>query len=257
MDMVIVDEAGSVPEWKLPLLTRLDAEVLLMVGDHKQLPPYSDCKEFIPESFLERMAGMLPVTMLKTQYRMHPDINSVVSKHFYGAKLFTAEARAHACRSSRAESSSAIVWHSHTSEEEEDDVTRTSKLNREEARIICEELMPAFRDTGKRIAVITFYKAQQRLLQDMLGEAAIVMTVDAAQGSEADVVILSCVRSNKGKDIGHVNNRFRLNVALSRAKDQLVIVGNAACFRQGRHTSSPVWQHLWKFAHKPSAIMRG
>jgi senataxin len=207
------------------------------------------------------MAGVLPVTMLRTQYRMHPDICSVVSKHFYNDKLLTAEERDHACCSIGHQpglsSASAIVWRSHTAEEEEDDITRTSKLNREEARIICQELIPAFLDKGKRIAVITFYKAQQRLLQEMLGEAATVMTVDSAQGSEADVVILSCVRSNKGNNIGHVDNRFRLNVALSRAKDQLVIEGNAACFRRERHTSSPVWQDLWKSAYKPAAIMHG
>ena len=61
-------------------------------------------------------------------------------------------------------SASAIIWRLYTAIKEEEDVTRTLKLNREEARIICQKLMPAIRDTRKRIAVITFYKARQRLL---------------------------------------------------------------------------------------------
>lgn len=54
------------------------------------------------------------------------------------------------------------------------------------------------------MAVITFYKAQQQLLQEQLGEVATVMSVDSAQGSEEDVIILSCMRSNTEKKIWHV-----------------------------------------------------
>jgi len=118
-------------------------------------------------------------------------------------------------------------------------------VNHEEVRIISEEIIPSLAAGGteQKVTVITFYKAQQRLLQEKLGAAATVMTVDSAQGSEADVVILSCVRSNTEEGIGHVKDDRRINVALSRAKDKLIVVGNAACFQ--RHV---IWRDLWRCA---------
>ena len=120
-------------------------------------------------------------------------------------------------------------------------------MNLEEVRIISQDIMPALAagNTGRKVTIITFYKAQQRLLQEKLGAAATVMTVDAAQGSEADVVILSCVRSNTEKVIGHVKDERRINVALSRAKDKLIVVGNASCFQR-----CGVWRDLWQSAFK-------
>ena len=113
--------------------------------------------------------------------------------------------------------------------------------------------MPAlFEDphnAGKRIVIITMYKAQLPLLEQMLSEhqhtgKAAVMTVDSAQGSEADIVILSLVRSNARGHIGFARDRQRINVAVSRAKDRLLIVGNAQCFR-----SNAVWRDLlWRAA---------
>jgi DNA polymerase alpha-associated DNA helicase A len=76
---------------------------------------------------------------------------------------------------------------------------------------------------GNKIVIITSYKAQKRLLELMLAEQTLTetpvfMTVDSAQGSEADIVILTVVRSNDTNNIGHVRDRQRINVALSRAK---------------------------------------
>jgi superfamily I DNA and/or RNA helicase len=254
LDVVILDEAGSMPEWKMPLLTRFKPRLLLLVGDHKQLPPFTSCEGgFRPVSVLERMADVLsstamPVKMLTTQYRMHPNICRFVSAHFYNKRLETDQSRA---RAAREQPGAPIVWRTHGGGESRAEHS-TSTENREEARIICGEILPAlFADphyAGKKIVIITMYKAQLRLLEQMLTEhqhtgKAAVMTVDSAQGSEADIVILSLVRSNARENIGHVRDRQRINVALSRAKDRLLIVGNAQCFRSDR-----VWRDLWRAA---------
>jgi len=263
LDVVIVDEAGSVPEWKMPLLTRFNPSLLLMVGDHKQLPSYTECKDdkqrpIEVASTLQRLANALehthPIKMLLTQYRMHPDIANFVSRHFYcnlvrtDAHTLDARQRSLAARAESGEigGGNAIVWFSH-SELESTEANSFSKVNHEEVRIISEEIIPSLAAGGteQKVTVITFYKAQQRLLQEKLGAAATVMTVDSAQGSEADVVILSCVRSNTGEGIGHVKDQRRINVALSRAKDKLIVVGNKALFEHRK-----IWKHLWKCAYK-------
>lgn len=197
---VILDEGGWVPEFKMPLLTRFKPDLLLVVGDHLQLPPFTDCSDFIPTSVLERMAKSLPasnpIPILKTQYRMHPDICSLVSGHFYGGKLQTAVETA---RIRRLASTQPIQWYSHASGEERDETSK-SLVNREECRIVCDRILPGLEGeiaAGKSVAVITFYKAQFLLLKGMLEEKGLlgasvsVMTVDASQGSEADIVILT------------------------------------------------------------------
>ena len=253
-DVVILDEAGSMPEWKMPLLTRFQPRLLLLVGDHKQLPPFTSCQGgFRPVSVLERMVDALsstatPVKMLTTQFRMHPDICQFVSAHFYNERLETDESRALAARE-RPEPP--IVWRTHGGDESRAEHSKSTQ-NREEARIICGEILPAlFADphyASKKIVIITMYKAQLQLLEQMFTEhqhtgKAAVMTVDSAQGSEADIVILSLVRSNAAGDIGHARDRQRVNVALSRAKDRLLIVGNDECFRSDR-----VWRDLLRAA---------
>jgi len=117
---------------------------------------------------------------------------------------------------------------------------------------------------GKTISVITFYKEQFRKLMDvgdLLGLVKVekkdgrenrrfahdgfrIVTVDAAQGSEADIVVLSCVRCNRRGDIGFVKDRNRMCVALSRAKEQLIIVGSAKTLSR-----DPVWRSLYKSRH--------
>jgi superfamily I DNA and/or RNA helicase len=261
LDVVILDEAGSMPEWKMPLLTRFQPRLLLLVGDHKQLPPFTSCQGgFRPVSVLERMVDALsstatPVKMLTTQFRMHPDICQFVSAHFYNKRLETDESRALACAlAARERPEPPIVWRTHGGGESRAEHS-TSTENREEARIICGEILPAlFADphyAGKKIVIITMYKAQLRLLEQMFAEhqhtgKAAVMTVDSAQGSEADIVILSLVRSNAQRHIGFARDRQRINVALSRAKDRLLIVGNAQCFESDR-----VWRDLWQACDAP------
>jgi hypothetical protein len=100
---------------------------------------------------------------------------------------------------------------------------------------------------SEKVMVITFYAAQARRLQDHLQQASrpdvLVMTVDSAQGSETDYVILSCVRCNGGHDIGRfVADDRRVNVAMSRARKQLIVVGSSKTLVRRQQTFS---QDLW------------
>jgi len=85
--------------------------------------------------------------------------------------------------------------------------------------------------TPNQIGVITPYKEQQRLLSATLSHGVDVGTVDSFQGQERDVVILDLVRANPDKEVGFTLDSSRLNVALSRARDKLIIVTNLPTFQ--------------------------
>lgn len=140
--------------------------------------------------------------------------------------------------------------------------------NAREAEIVAQVLsaLRASSTVGKAVMVVTFYKAQQRLLRDVLalhgftervdddgvgGPRLRIVTVDQAQGSEADVVVLSCVRSNRRRITGFVGTRSspnRFNVAITRARDRLVVVGDYATL-----SVDSVWGALHRAAMKLSA----
>ena len=91
------------------------------------------------------------------------------------------------------------------------------------------EVIAHYRDLGlgeSQIAVITPYKAQARMLSDRLGQGIEIDTVDAFQGREKDMIILSFVRSNLDGNIGFLKDFRRLNVSISRAKHKIIMIGN-------------------------------
>ena len=124
----------------------------------------------------------------------------------------------------------------------------SSKINDTECRL-CYDVVTKQPRATKSIMVITFYKAQEAALKAYfegrgLAEVALdgsrgtrgtlrICSVDQAQGSEADVVVLSCVRANADATVGFLKNPNRLNVAVSRARERLVIVGNERTLRAG------------------------
>jgi superfamily I DNA and/or RNA helicase len=129
----------------------------------------------------------------------------------------------------------------HVDGEEERHVSG-SQINLEEAKKVVELLLELRRVAGKarvdnkwssvdRVRVITFYQAQVALISKMLQKKGlkniVVSTVDSSQGSESDVIIISFVRTGKQASVGFLTDDRRLNVALTRAKHQLIIVGNA------------------------------
>lgn len=233
IEAIIIDEAGALPEWKMPILTLMAPEAMILFGDQQQLPPFTRMLgNATPTSALERIAKALPegVQMLRIQYRMPREICELLSKRLYNGQLETSDQlQAHS-------SLPAICWIDHLNPELKDE-SSTSLYNDEEIELVCnlletrKYLSPKeLWKNAETVAVITFYSAQARRLRDELRDrhkAANVMTVDSAQGCEADYVIISCVRSNTWGAIGHVADTRRINVALSRAKKQVIVVGDS------------------------------
>ncbi len=254
-DLVIVDECSkaTLPEW---LMSMSVAKKCILVGDHKQLPP-TFCSEeieildkmeehkerLIRNGVIERLFSHLPIWMkgtLKKQFRMLPHIGEFVSKNFYDGEL-------HHHRNGTDHSFSEFGWFSYDSGgyRVPANFSENTKLlkNEVEIEIIFSQLSEIFKkleqDNLKRrltVALITPYRAQCRALRercskhDFSGALAIeVDTVDAFQGREADIVFFSFVR-NTGSAKFYADDR-RINVAISRARDAIYLVGDIGYIR--------------------------
>ncbi|KGP77456.1 MULTISPECIES: serine/threonine-protein kinase [Paenibacillus] len=253
-DYVIVDEGAkaSVPELLIPLLK---GSRLILVGDHQQLPPIlnteaikltSDGKQEDFESgIFKRLYDSFPKSnriRLTTQYRMHRTIGDMISNVFYGNEIQTGipdEERTHELQFYQGKQ---LIWVSTSREynrREQKHKTQqntNSFKNEKEIQIIKKMLWDIDEEetaSGYEIAVITGYSYQKSIIRDFVARADFkniknieVNTVDAYQGKDKDIVIFSTVRSNKDNDIGFQKSAQRINVALSRARRLLIIVGD-------------------------------
>ncbi|WP_221644396.1 serine/threonine-protein kinase [Listeria grayi] len=254
-DWVIIDEAAksTVPEVLIPMIK---GKKIVLVGDHKQLPPIinefdaniikNTSSEKLSESLFEDLFLLakdsdIAITLSK-QFRMHPAISKMINKVFYlddGVVIttdITPEERRLNYRIAKP-----VVWLSteRLQNNQQQNTTSKSFTNTCEANIILMELehLEDSNSTNEKIkvGVISAYSGQKSLLEKLIKPSntrwknleIVIENVDAFQGSEVDVVIYSVVRSNANKDIGFLSEQRRLNVALSRAKSQVIIVGNA------------------------------
>ena len=233
---VIVDECGCTTESSVALLARLNPQNLLLVGDHKQLPPTS----MVPprelegtrhdRSLLERcVMASGAVHKLREQYRMHPQICECISSLFYNAMLTTPREVADARKKFQAGArTDPLVWCTVRGNETIPPQSK-SYVNWEEVEVASRvaarlrELHPP----PATIAVLTFYKGQLSELMKAVPAAlgVEVLTVDSCQGSEFDHVVLSTVRANRQGKIGFVKDKQRINVACSRSLHTLCVVG--------------------------------
>ncbi len=258
-DWVIVDEAGRATPSEL-LIPLVRGRYGILVGDHKQLPPVIEhpvaaearkrsdidpvwLSKSLFEYFFERLPKDLRA-VLRLQYRMHPHIANLISNVFYPEESLksgvSAEKRLHGWK----KWNTAVVWYS-TSQlelrgEAEDKGIEGSKYNLCEVKVIVSQLADLEKDlsarkTSKSVAVIAGYRAQVEQLERQIEPQdkkkwkclnIEINTVDAFQGREEDIVFYSIVRSNKRREIGFLSDCRRLNVALSRARELLFIVGD-------------------------------
>ncbi len=250
-DLVVLDEAAQALEaasW-MPLLLGNRA---VLAGDHCQLPPtvHSDeaAKGGLATTLFERIAnspsGKLATRMLTTQYRMHERIQEWSNATFYGGKLVPAES----VRSHRLTDLPATIETDATKDpllfldtagcgcDESEGDDDGSRHNQGEAAVVSKHVQQLL-EAGVRadqIAVVTPYSAQVRLLRDRLGgiEGLEIGTVDGLQGREKEAVVLSLVRSNERGEVGFLSELRRLNVALTRARRHLCVVGDSATLAQ-------------------------
>lgn len=231
---VILDEAGSTKESDMLPLMRLNPKNIIMIGDPKQLSAFCDLKlddeqkYFLTVSPLERLMKCgKQHSILTTQYRMKSDMCKIVSKLFYGGILVSDESRNVIVTKKTGLS---IKW-INVSEQEQRDVKYESFYNQKE---IEEIIKLCNKHQGEEIMILTSYNSQLKELNKLIGTDSsniLVRTIDASQGSESSIVILSLTRSNTENKIGFLADDKRMCVALSRAKNMLYIVGNKDTFK--------------------------
>lgn len=257
-DLVIADEAGKALPGEL-LLPINRAKKIIIIGDHKQLPPVIDpaffdeskinIKDIVDEesrdrffstSLFEKLYESCPKDnkcMLDIQFRMPARIGDMVSHLFYDGRLSSAPV----CRNKTPLFFGNNIFFLNMDEDpeyhERQDVTANGKsgpYNESEIRIAAALLKKLRENFSGRIAVITPYKNQnkklcQRLYSEHLQNVA-VNTIDAFQGDEADVVIYCTTRALTPTK--YFSEAARLNVAFSRARNLLIIIGALKYFRR-------------------------
>jgi ATP-dependent RNA/DNA helicase IGHMBP2 len=244
-DWCVIDEAGQSTEagaWA-PLQY---ADRLVLAGDHYQLPPTVLSRQAAAEGFnislperLLAQPGKGISRRLEVQYRMHRDIMQFSSTEFYENSLTAhASVREHLLQDlpgiSPNELSGVAVDFIDTAGagyDEEAEADGDSRLNPSEAELVFKKLQ-ALLEAGMSpadIAIITPYSAQVRRLRERIGQADVeVDSVDGFQGREKEAVIVSLVRSNREREIGFLEDVRRMNVALTRARRKLIVIGDSA-----------------------------
>jgi len=240
--IVLIDEATQACESEciLPLLR--GAKHAILVGDHCQLGPVVLCKNAakagLKISLFERLVKLkIKPHMLQVQYRMHPKLSEFPSNTFYDGNLqngVSADERFHFNVNFPWPNNNKPTFFYHIVGTEEFSASGTSYINRQEADMIGLIVKTFMKCTVKaeQIGIITPYEGQRCYIvshiSKNIGITEIeVASVDSFQGREKDYIILSCVRSNDHNGIGFLDDPRRLNVALTRARYGLVIVGNA------------------------------
>ena len=237
-ETVIIDEASQALEaesWTAILKGRR----VIMAGDHKQLPPTVKSQKALElnyaETILERMTDHIDTTfLLNTQYRMHEAILSFSNQHFYEGKLRSASFVSK--RSLKGDEEPLVfIDTSGCGFEEKRNEKDRSYSNVEEFYILREHLLQnaqlLAQDTS--IGIISPYAGQVgRIREEIAKDETLksfdieVNSIDGFQGQERDVIYITLVRSNDNGNIGFLKDYRRLNVALTRARMKLVVIGD-------------------------------
>lgn len=243
---VLIDEAtqAAEPEALIPLV--MGAKQVIMVGDHCQLGPVIMCKKAskagMNVSMFERLInlGIRPVR-LNVQYRMHPCLSMFPSNKFYDGSLqngVTADERTATDINFKWPVPYQPMLFYVSKGQEEYSASGTSYLNRVEAANVEKFVSRLLKGgvTPDQIGVITPYEGQRSYLRTYMAnngtmrkslyEELEISSVDSFQGREKDYIIVTCVRSNEHQGIGFLRDPRRLNVALTRARYGLIVIGN-------------------------------
>lgn len=246
------DEASQALEpmvW-IPLLK---CKRLVLCGDHFQLPPVVKSivakKGGLEETLLDRCIELKgTVTLLNRQYRMNSVIMGFSNKWFYQNELIADESIAgHQLVNDDTSYLSRCLEFIDTAGYSYDEIQNPETLsysNPGEGRLLLQHLEQLTRDYAQvnppesiSIGIISPYKEQREWLKEELAQATVdrtkvldlsVKTIDGFQGEERDVIYISLVRSNENGEIGFLNDLRRMNVAITRARKKLVVIGDSA-----------------------------
>ena len=274
---LFIDEAAQALEAACWIPLRRVSRVVL-AGDHCQLPPtvksIAALKAGLGKTLMERIVEMHPeaVTLLKIQYRMNDDIMRFSSNYFYGGQVESApEVRFRSIldmdipmtwidTSAFADSVSngSVSDGSAVGAFKEEFVGESfGRINKAEAELTLLALQNYFEKIGKQrllderidVGIISPYRAQVQYLRRLLMKREyfkpfrrLINTVDGFQGQERDIIVISLVRSNDEGQIGFLRDLRRMNVAITRARMKLIILGNAPTM-----TRHPFYRQLWQY----------
>jgi DNA replication ATP-dependent helicase Dna2 len=229
-EMTIVDEAGQLTE-PLTLGLTLRSRRFVLIGDDRQLPPVVRTRELAFSMFerlkreCEENGRQTSLTLLDTQYRMHPLIMSVSNRFFYAGRLRTGVSQ-----EDRLPPDGSPVLMIPVESEGSD------RVNPDEAEAVERLVRRYLRDYGVRpegIGVVSPFRAQVVLLRKRLQDTGVVVdTIERFQGGERDIMILSLVRARGG---AFVFDDRRFNVAITRARRKLVFVAHPELFANSRY----------------------
>ncbi|XP_055484271.1 protein ZGRF1 [Psammomys obesus] len=243
--VVVLDESSQMtePASLLPI-ARFECEKLILVGDPKQLPPTIQGSDAAHENGLEQtlfnrlcLMGHKPI-LLRTQYRCHPVISAIANDLFYEGSLVNGVSEKE--RSPVLEWLPTLCFYNVAGAEQVQ--SENSFQNVAEAAFTLKLIQSLIASgvAGSMIGVITLYKSQMYKIFHLLSavdvglpdvKAVQVSTVDAFQGAEKEIIILSCVRT---RQVGFIDSEKRMNVALTRGRRHLLIVGSLSCLRKNR-----------------------
>ena len=222
---LVMDEAGQCIEplaWCIfPL-----AQKYVLAGDHFQLPPTILSNEAarlgLNQSILERsIASVNNIFLLNTQYRMREAIAGFSSDYFYKGLLQTAT------HLSNTGAHISFIDTAGSGYNEEQGSNGMSLQNEGELQIV-QKLLIAENLDPLTTAFISPYEGQVAAAKETLPKEMRISTIDSFQGQEKEVIILSLVRSNDDGEIGFLKDYRRMNVAITRAKEQLFVIGDSA-----------------------------
>ena len=246
---LFIDEAAQALEAACWIAIRKTDRVIF-AGDHCQLPPTIKCIEAarggLNHTLMEKVATNKPssVSLLKVQYRMNESIMRFPSEWFYNNQLESApEIRQRGIL----DFDTPMIWIDTSEMECHEEFVGESfgRINKPEANLLLQELESYIQKIGENrvldeqidFGLISPYKAQVQYLRNKIKSSSFfrrfrplitVNTVDGFQGQERDVIFISLVRANESGQIGFLNDLRRMNVAITRARMKLVILGNAA-----------------------------
>ena len=272
---LFIDEAAQALEAACWIPMRRVSRVIL-AGDHCQLPPtvksIAALKAGLGKTLMERIVEMHPeaVTLLRIQYRMNDDIMRFSSNYFYEGKV---ESAPEVKYRSILDLDTPMEWISPENPENQESSDIPEKLayreqfvgesfgriNKAEAELTLDTLQHYFERIGKQrllderinVGIISPYRAQVQYLRRLLMKREYfkpfrrfisVNTVDGFQGQERDIIVISMVRSNDDGQIGFLRDLRRMNVAITRARMKLIILGD-----KDTMTRHPFYRQLWRY----------
>lgn len=229
INALIVDEAGQSLEAETLIPFRLNPRKCMLIGDTKQLPPTVLSQKALALNFARSLMWRLledcqqPHQILGIQYRMDPSISEWPSRKYYENNLLNDRSVLN-----RGYALSFLGPYAFINVWGQEALREASYSNPQEA-VFAEKIIRFLSQRHRvnvetQVGVITFYSGQVEVFRQKKIKA---QTVDGFQGDEKDVIIISFVRSNARGNIGFVQDFRRLNVALTRAKHALIMLGNA------------------------------